>query len=68
MIGQLFNNLTPFSTGGQPMQAYELNKTGKCVSDSLSAMAIKFVVAQSSLLLFTFIVVIFEFDFFSKSL
>ena len=68
MIGQLFNNLTPFSTGGQPMQAYELNKTGKRVSDSLSAMAIKFVVAQSSLLLFTFIVVIFEFDFFSKSL
>ena len=45
MIGQLFNNLTPFSTGGQPMQAYELNKTGKRVSDSLSAMAIKFVVA-----------------------
>ena len=41
------------------MQAYELNKTGKRVSDSLSAMAIKFVVAQSSLLLFTFIVVIF---------
>ena len=68
MIGQLFNNLTPFSTGGQPMQAYELNKTGKRVSDSLSAMAIKFVVAQSSLLLFTFIVVIFEFDFFSISL
>ena len=55
MIGQLFNNLTPFSTGGQPMQAYELNKTGKCVSDSLSAMAIKFVVAQSSLLLFSFL-------------
>lgn len=68
MIGQLLNNLTPFSTGGQPMQAYELNKTGKRVSDSLSAMAVKFVVAQSSLLLFTFIVVIFEFDFFSKSL
>ena len=68
MIGQLFNNLTPFSTGGQPMQAYELNKTGKRVSNSLSAMAIKFVVAQSSLLLFTFIVVIFEFDFFSISL
>ena len=28
MIGQLFNNITPFSSGGQPMQAYELNKTG----------------------------------------
>ena len=29
MIGQLFNNITPFSSGGQPMQAYELTKTGK---------------------------------------
>ena len=34
MIGLLFNNITPFSSGGQPMQAYELTKTGKRVSDS----------------------------------
>ena len=39
MIGQLFNNITPFSTGGQPMQAYELTKTGKRISNSLSAMS-----------------------------
>ncbi len=68
MIGQLFNNLTPFATGGQPMQAYELNKTGKRVSDSLSAMAIKFVAAQTALVLFTFVVIIFEFKFFSELL
>ena len=29
MIGQLFNNLTPFSTGGQVMQVYEMNRSGK---------------------------------------
>ena len=29
MLGQLFNNITPFSSGGQPMQAYELNKMRK---------------------------------------
>ena len=34
MIGLLFNNITPFSSGGQPMQAYELTKKGKRVSDS----------------------------------
>ncbi len=64
MIGQLFNNITPFSSGGQPMQAYELNKTGKRVSDSLSAMAIKFIITQIALVVSTLVVVVIEFDFF----
>lgn len=66
MIGQLFNNITPFSSGGQPMQAYELTKTGKRVSDSLSALAMKFIITQSALVITTFVVVLFEFDFFAK--
>lgn len=64
MIGQLFNNITPFSSGGQPMQAYELNKTGKRVSDSLSAMAIKFIITQTALVVSTLVVVVIEFEFF----
>ena len=64
MIGQLFNNITPFSSGGQPMQAYELNKTGKRVSDSLSAMTIKFIITQIALVISTLVVVIIEFEFF----
>lgn len=64
MIGQLFNNITPFASGGQPMQAYELTKTGKRVSDSLSAMAIKFIITQTALVITTLIVVAFEFNFF----
>ena len=63
MIGQLFNNITPFSSGGQPMQAYELTKTGKKVSDSLSAMSMKFIITQMALILFTLTIMIFEFDF-----
>ena len=66
MIGLLFNNITPFSSGGQPMQAYELNKTGKRVSDSLSAMAMKFIITQTALVITTLIVVIIEFDFFKS--
>lgn len=66
MIGQLFNNITPFSSGGQPMQAYELTKTGKRVSDSLSAMAMKFIITQTALLVSTLIVVLFEFQFFAE--
>ena len=65
-IGQLFNNITPFASGGQPMQAYQLKKTGKRVSDSLSAMAIKFIIAQTALVISTIIVLLFEFDFFKE--
>lgn len=66
MLGQLFNNITPFSSGGQPMQAYELTKTGKRVSDSLSAMAIKFIITQTALVISTVVVVLFEFSFFAE--
>lgn len=66
MIGQLFNNITPFSSGGQPMQAYELTKTGKKVSDSLSILAIKFIVTQTALVITTLVIICFEFDFFAN--
>ena len=66
MIGLLFNNITPFASGGQPMQAYELTKTGKRVSDSLSALAIKFIITQSALVVSTLVVVFFEFNFFKN--
>ncbi len=66
MLGQLFNNITPFASGGQPIQAYELTKTGKRVSDSLSAMAIKFIVTQTALVVSTLTVVLLEFDFFAR--
>ena len=63
MIGLLFNNVTPFSSGGQPIQAYELTKTGKRVSDSLSAMAMKFIITQIALVVTTIIIMLFEFNF-----
>ena len=66
MIGLLFNNVTPFSSGGQPMQAYELTKTGKRVSDSLSALAMKFIITQIALVVTTLLIVAIEFDFFAN--
>lgn len=63
MIGQLFNNITPFCTGGQPMQAYYMYKDGRKVSDSFSIFTMKFVVNQSALVLFSLIVSIFQFDY-----
>ena len=46
IIGQLFNNITPFSSGGQPMQAYQMTKTGKRASDILSVLMVKFIIYQ----------------------
>lgn len=66
MIGQLFNNITPFSSGGQPMQAYELTKTGKRASDSMSVLAMKFIITQVALVIFTLVVMFFQFDFFAS--
>ena len=64
MIGQLFNNITPFATGGQPMQAYELTRDGKRISDSLSVLAMKFIVTQTALVVSSAIVVVFQLEFF----
>ena len=64
MIGQLFNNVTPFSSGGQPMQAYALTKTGKRASESMSILTMKFIVTQLALFIFTVIVVLWELPFF----
>jgi len=66
MIGQLFNNITPFSSGGQPMQAYELTKTGKRASDSMSILAMKFIITQIALVVFTLVVIGFQLDFFKE--
>ncbi len=66
MIGLLFSNITPFSTGGQPMQAYELTKNGVRVSNSLSAMAMKFIITQTALIVSTIVVVLFEISFFAN--
>ena len=64
MIGQLFNNLTPFSTGGQVMQVYEMGKSGKRTSDTLSILSMKFLVQQITMMIFTVTVLIFQFKHF----
>lgn len=63
IIGLLFNNITPFSSGGQPFQAYALSKYGLKMSDAFSALMMKFIVYEVGL--FTWIAVLFitKFDF-----
>lgn len=64
MIGQLFNSITPFSSGGQPMQAVSMKMEGKKVSDSATILLIKFIVYQAVLVLFSLVIIIFEYGYF----
>ena len=65
MVGQLFNNITPFASGGQPMQAYVMHREGKIASNSLSILSMKFVITQTTLIIFTIAVVLSQFSFFA---
>lgn len=64
MIGQLFNNLTPFSSGGQPMQLIAMKSEGKSVSNSATILLIKFIVYQAVLVVYTLFVIIFQYKYF----
>lgn len=66
MIGQLFNSITPFSSGGQPMQAVAMKCEGKSVSKSASILLVKFIVYQATLVIFTLGVIIFEYSYFKN--
>lgn len=66
IIGQLFNNITPFSSGGQPMQAYQMTKTGKRASDVLSVLMVKFILYQLALFTDVIVLMLIKFDFFKS--
>jgi len=46
MIGQYYSALTPFATGGQPVQVYYLRKIGVPVSKSTTVLVFKFIAWQ----------------------
>ena len=59
MIGQLFNCITPFASGGQPVQAYHMVKTGVPLGISTGALMIKFIVYQFCLTIYSIVVLLF---------
>ena len=67
IIGKLFNNITPFSSGGQPFQAYILSKNGLRASDTFSVLMMKFVVYQVSIFSWALILLITNFSFFNET-
>lgn len=64
MVGQLFNCITPFSSGGQPIQAYYMVKYGMNIGEASCVLLGKFIVFQTVLTLYSLFVLIFRFKFF----
>ena len=47
LLGQFYSAITPFATGGQPMQIYAMYKRGQKVSQSSAVFIAKFLLYQS---------------------
>ena len=68
MIGQFFNCIPPFSSGGQPMQAFYLMKRGMALSFASCSLMIKFIVYQFVLTIYSAITLFLCFKTFTLSL
>ncbi len=66
MIGQLFNNLTPSATGGQPVQAYHMTKTGLPLGVAMGSLIVRFILYQIALTLYSAVVLILRWNYFSS--
>lgn len=65
MIGQFFNCVTPFSSGGQPMQAVHMVKTGVPFGIAGSCLLTKFIIYQVVLTLYSLVVLCLKLGEFS---
>lgn len=66
IIGQYFNCITPFASGGQPMQAYYYVKRGIPLSAAMTALISRFIVYQFVLTVYSVIFLIFKLPMFRE--
>lgn len=64
LAGLFFNAITPFSTGGQPMQLYMMHRYRISVGRGSSILARKFIIFQTIMVLYGLMVVLFEASYF----
>lgn len=58
LITKFFNGITPFSSGGQPMQIYMLKKDGIRLTKATNIIIQNFIIYQAALVLFGIIAII----------
>lgn len=67
MTGLFYSAITPFATGGQPMQIYSMKKMGMDTGKAGSAIALKTLSYQVVMVLYALIMVVFRLRFFQTS-
>lgn len=67
MIGQYFNCITPFASGGQPIQAYYLVKFGMPLGSALTALLSKFIIYQAVLTVYSVVILIFRLSYVTET-
>nr|WP_319489075.1 lysylphosphatidylglycerol synthase transmembrane domain-containing protein [uncultured Caproiciproducens sp.] len=67
MIGLLYSAVTPFSTGGQPMQIYTMRKMGMDTGKAGSIIAVKTLTYQIVMVLYSLVLVAMKLHFFQTS-
>lgn len=68
MLGQYFNSVTPYAVGGQPAQFVALLGQGISSGIAISTLVRKFLIYQTSLSLFSLIVIILRYPFFHSQI
>ena len=64
MIGLLYNNLTPFGSGGQPIQVYDMTRDSVGAGDAASYITVKTLLYQMCLTVYAIAVLAFTYGFF----
>ena len=63
LITQFFNGITPFATGGEPMQVYMLKKSGVKVAQATNIIVQEFIMYQIALVIIGFLALLLNFKF-----
>lgn len=64
MVAQFFNSVTPFAAGGQPAQVFYMVRNGIDTGSASSIVMVRFLVYQSILTMYSFVVMLFSYNYF----
>lgn len=68
MVGQYFNSVSPFAIAGQPMQLLALSEQGISSGIAVSALVRKFLIYQTTITLYSLLVIVVRFQFFHSKI
>jgi len=68
VVGQYFNLVTPFSSGGQPMQLHAMVQDGIPIKKGTAVLVNKFLIFQIGVTVYSFILILIQFLFLHKGL